>query len=120
MLQQTTIQGHPPTRINQRDGGCSSPRSYKPREGGYPLVGCLQGSGVVGLARFLVLDLRLDIIGGIAQLDFKGRCLIHQILNEDVHPSSQSQHWATKHEFISPKHLKKYIPRWRVDSFWIL
>ena len=68
----------------------------------------------------LVLDLRLDIIDSVTRLDLKGHFITRRSLNEDFHPPSQSQHWATNHEFLSSKHSKKYTPRWRVDSFWIL
>ncbi len=76
---------------------------------------------MVGLAGSLfVLGLQLDIIDSVTQLDFQGNCLASQSLNEDLHPSPQSQHWTITNEFLGPKHSKKYTPRWRVDSFWIL
>jgi hypothetical protein len=48
------------------------------------------------------LDPRLDVVDGAAQLGFKDSCPTSQSIDDCIHPTSQSQDWATSNELPSP------------------
>src|SRR5258708_39720619 len=56
------------------------------------LLACKDQALLVRWDSFLVLDLRLNIVDGVARLNLQGNGLTRQGLDEDLHPSAQSEH----------------------------
>ena len=69
----------------------------------------------------LVLDLGLDVIDRVGRFNLKGDRLSRQRLDEDLHTTAETKDYKGGLDQIKARVVySEDVPRWRVDSFWIL
>ena len=70
----------------------------------------------------LILNLRLDVVNGVGRLHLEGDRLTSQSLDEDLHTTTETQDYITNVNvyYKCADMVTICVPRWSVDSFWML
>ena len=68
----------------------------------------------------LVLNLCLDVVDRVRRLHLEGDSLTRQRLDKDLHTTTETEYYTIDESRGKPSATAGNIPRWRVDSFWML
>ena len=70
----------------------------------------------------LVLNLSLDVVDRVGRLHLKGDRLTSQGLDEDLHTTAETQDYIAtiSVHYKCVNRVTICVPRWSVDSFWML
>ena len=63
---------------------------------------------------------QLDIVDGVRRLDLEGDRLACKDLCADLHTTTETKDYRGVNEKVTDLYNTLCIPRWRVDSFWML
>src|ERR1700723_986668 len=74
---------------------------------------------LIGRNTLLVLDLRFHVVNRVRGLDLERDRFARERLDEDLHTTTETKHYRGVNEKVADLYNTLYIPRWRVDSFWM-